>query len=634
MTSPDIFVSYTSSDRAAVELIVAALESADLEVWWDRDIATGHSFDRDIEAALEAARCVVVVWSRQSVESDWVRAEATEGLERGTLIPVALDDVRPPLAFRRVQTLKVRPGVRDDLQKLVASVFRVLPDQQHATEPGPASSMEKRRGGLVIVALLVIGLAIGAWNIDWGGDPDAASSKINSLAVLPLTNLMNDPGQAYFVQGMHEALITELSKIEALHVISRTSAMKYQGSDKSVPEIADELGVDAIIEGSVLRSGDTVRVTAQLIEADTDRHLWADNFDRELTDILSLYADVTRAIVDQIRVEVTPNEAARLASSRSVDPTAYELYLKGKYFCDIWAPKEMEQGIDLMRLALVEDPRSADAHAGLAICLQYAAFFDYLPAGDVFAEAVSMADRAVELDDQLAEAWVALAAVHYYLDYDGPSSERALKRALELNPGAVRALIHQSWQLGEAGRLEESLGPSHQAILLDPLSVAAHGSLAQTLYLNGDNEKALGLWQEVVEMDRRDPSSHYYLGLAREQNREYDKAIASHLQAVDHSDGEPLYVSGLGHAYGVAGRTVEARELLRDLVEWQEVGRAQPFHVAFVHLGLKNFEQAIDWLEMSYEARNPQLLYVKQGPQFDPLRQHERFNRLVERIRW
>ena len=203
-----------------------------------------------------------------------------------------------------------------------------------ASEEGDTAP-RRQRADLLIYSAVGVVLIIWIWNLDWWRTgSDSELTEIRSLVVLPLVNLMNDSEQAFFVEGMHEALITELSRIEALRVISRTSAMKYRDSNKSVPEIGRELGVDAVIEGSVLRSGNTVRVTAQLIAADNDRHLWADNFDRELTDILALYADVTREIVEQIRIEITPEEEARLVAPRVVDADAYELYLKGKYFCD------------------------------------------------------------------------------------------------------------------------------------------------------------------------------------------------------------------------------------------------------------------------------------------------------------
>lgn len=502
------------------------------------------------------------------------------------------------------------------------------------SEHNESKPVHSTRFDRLIFGALAAVVALGGWSYYSDHGEIAKAGDIRSLVVLPLKNLINDSEQSYFVEGMHEALIAELSKIEAVHVISRTSAMKFKDSEQSVPEIARELGVDGIIEGSVLRSGSTVRVTVQLIDGESDRHLWVDSFDREMTDILALYADVAREIVSQMRVQLTTDEVAHLATHKVVDPAAYELYLKANYFCGKWSPTEMLHGIDLMRRAVNKDPDSAIAQAGLAICLQYASFFDYVAPREILSEASAAARRAVELDGQSAEAWVSLAAVSYYLNFDGPASERALKRALKINPTSIRALMHYSWQLGEAGRFEEGLAPSRQAIRLDPLSTNAQSSMAQIHFLNRDYDTAVPIYEHIVELDRHNPSSHFWLGWVLEQQEEYEKAIASYLEAVGLSGSAPLYVSGLGHAYGVAGHTVKAQKILEELEELELDGRAQPYHVAMVHLGLKNYEEAVDWLERSFEARNSQMVYIKESPYFDPLRSNERFIRLVDRIKW
>jgi len=488
---------------------------------------------------------------------------------------------------------------------------------------------------LLVFSALGVVLVVWLWNLDWGADESAVEVvEIRSLVVLPLDNLMNDPEQAYFVEGMHEALITELSKIDALRVISRTSAMKYLDSDKSVPEIGQELAVDAIIEGSVLRAGETVRITAQLIEAQGDRHLWSGNFDRELTDILALYADVTREIVEQIRIEVTPEEVARLAEAPSVDADAYELYLRGKYLCDKWGPQDMLRGSDLMRQAIAADPNNALAHAGLGICLQYSAFFSYVLPLDVVDEASKAAERAIELDRNLADAWASFAGVRYYLDFDLAAAEMAVERALAVNPSNVRSLVHYSWQLGEAGRFDEAMELAERAISLDPLSPVVRTTASQALYLHRDFDAAVEEYKKIIDLEPADPTYQYYLAWALEQNGEVDEAIAMHQRAIELSDRAPLYVGSLGYAYGLAGRRSEAELILQELIGKEAEGLAEPFHVALVHVGLGNNEKALDWLEMAYEERNSHMLYLKQGAQFDPLRENPRFIRLIERMGW
>ena len=390
-----------------------------------------------------------------------------------------------------------------------------------------------RRRDMVLYVALVAIIAAVIWQYALKPAKDAApSTEIRSLVVLPLDNLMNDPEQDYFVEGMHEALITELSRIEALRVISRTSAMKYLDSDKSVPEIGEELNIDAVIEGSVLKAGDTIRVTAQLIDARNDTHLWADNFDRELVDILGLYADVTREIASNIRITLSPEESARLELAPAVDADAYGLFLKGEYECDRWTPDAMRDGIDFMRQAVRIDPDNAMYQAGLAQCLQYASFYDYVSPVEIFDEANAAARRAVDLNDGLSEAWTAYASVRYYLGYDIIGSSLALQRAVELNPSDVRANTHYSWLLGEAGKLDEALEYAEQAISLDPLSAVAQTTTAQAYYLSRKFETALSEYEKLLELDPDDPTSHFYVGWALEQLGRHDEAIEAHRQAV------------------------------------------------------------------------------------------------------
>jgi TolB-like protein/Tfp pilus assembly protein PilF len=466
----------------------------------------------------------------------------------------------------------------------------------------------------------------------WQSAPETvAAGEIRSIVVLPLDNLMNDPEQGYFVDGMHEALITELSKIKALRVISRTTAMHYGGSGKTVPEIARELGVDAVVEGSVLRAGNVVRVTAQLIEARSDRHIWADNFDRELYDILALYADVTREIVNHIRVTVTPDEQAHLAISRPVNPEVYELYLKGRHLCGNWSPQEMSQGVDLLQQAVNLDPEHAASQAQLAQCLQDSAFFDYMMPAEIDLRAKAAALTAVQLDDRLAEAHVALGGVSYYLEFEPRTAEVEYLKALELNPNSVDTLLHLSWLYIASGRFNEALGPTQRAIELDPLSTVVRNAMGQFYYLNRDFDRAIQEFGNALELDRSDPSLHYYLALPFEQKSQYERAIALHKSATELSDGAPLYLSALGHAYGMAGMHKQALEILEEL---QQTTSPSPYNVAIVHLGLGDYERAIDWLERAYEARNMHLVYSNQGPRFDPLRDNPRFISLMERIDW
>jgi TolB-like protein/Tfp pilus assembly protein PilF len=498
----------------------------------------------------------------------------------------------------------------------------------------PASGF--RRIDILIVAGLLMAAGYAIFSRDSERAPPASQTDvavaeagpIDSIVVLPLKDLTNDPGQAYFVAGMHEALITELSKVEALRVISRTSAMVYEGSDKPLPEIARELDVDAVVEGSVLRAGDTVRVTAQLIEAGSDRHLWADNYDRELTDILALYGEVAKAIVDEIRVNVTPEEALRLANARTVDPDIYVRYLQGRYLCDNWSPQEMWQGAGLLREAVRLDPHSALAHAELALCLQYLAFFNYAKPTEIYEESLAIAKRALSLDEQLAEAHVAMAGITYYLKFDTTAAEQQLRRALELNPGSVKALIHLSWLLGESGRFAEGLPVTRKAIDYDPYNTVARHALGQLYMLDRQHERSVEAYAQALELDPRDPFLQSSMALALLQTGQAERAAAFADAALSLSGRAPLYISALVYHHAQAGQTQAARKLLEELLQNEDTA---PYDLAFAYLGLGELEVAIDYLEQAHEQRNSQIVYLSHAHFFDPLRGHPRFQALLER---
>jgi TolB-like protein/Flp pilus assembly protein TadD len=503
-------------------------------------------------------------------------------------------------------------------------------DQPSATEV-PRDTASRKKLDILIFGAMVIALGYFAFTHNWQGEPaPEETAEIRSIVVLPLDNLMNDPEQAFFVDGMHEALITELSKVAALRVISRTSALHYRDSGKAIPEIAQELAVDAIIEGSVLRSGNTIRVTAQLIEGRSDRHLWADNFDYELNDILALYGRVTREIVDQIKIKVTAEEEANLATTRPVRPDVYELYLKGNYLCHYWSKEDMQRGTELLQKAIGLDPQYAPPYATLARCLQYQAFMDYVLPLDVVDRAHAAFEMALQLDGNLAEAHLARAGVLYYLEFQVKEARQALEKALELDPASAQALVHASWLAGETGRFEEALDYSLRAIEIDPFSVAAHQAMGEQYYLARKYDLSITAMENGMEVSRNDPSMKHYASWPYEQKGMYEKAIELNQAAVDLSNRAPIFLSGLGYSYGLAGKHEQARQVLEEL---QQAESSLPYHLAVVYLGLGEYEQAIDWLEKAFEARSGYMAYLDQGPKFDPLRNNQRFINLLQRFK-
>ena len=487
-----------------------------------------------------------------------------------------------------------------------------------------------RRLDFVIIGAMAVALIYFAGTHDWSGKQGPIEpGEITSIIVLPLDNLMNDPEQDYFVDGMHEALITELSKIRALRVISRTTAVQYRNTELSAPEIALELGVDAIVEGSVLRVGNTVRVTAQLIEARSDRHLWADNFDRELSDILALHSDLAESIVSEISVAVTPEEELRIANSASVNPEVYELYLKGRYLCQKWTPEEMATAIRYLQQAIERDPGYAPAYAELSMCSADSSFFEFLPPLEVYPMAMAAAVRALEIDDGLAEAHTALASVYYQMDWKFLEAEKAFKRALELNPNNWRTLVYYAWMLGETGRSEEAMVPARRAQELDPLNTSANVAVAEAFYLSRNFDEAIKEYSKNLDLSPNDPAMHYFLAWPYEQKGMFEEAITLLEKAVTLSDGAPVHLAALGHTYALAGKRDEALKILEQLRNPSAAVPPSSFHIALVHVGLGNDDIAFQLLEDAFRERAFHFIYLIADPRFDRLRSDPRFDDLL-----
>ncbi len=417
--------------------------------------------------------------------------------------------------------------------------------------------------------------------------------RIESLAVLPLDNLSHDPGQDYFADGMTEELITDLAKIAALRVISRTSAMRYKGSQKPVSQIAQELNVDAIIEGSVLRSGERVRITAQLIQAATDRHLWAESYEGDLRDVLAVQSQVARAIANEIRVKLTPGEQARLATARPVNPEAHEAYLRGLYEIREHTTEGAEKAIEYFRQALAHDPNDALAYAGLAIAYYDQSTFQKAPL-DVMPKAKAAAARALELDNTLAEAHASLGYVKLVFDWDWPGAEGEFRRALELNPSLPGAHAGYARYLMTLRRTEECLQELQRAKALDPLFQQSHGGLPMYLLYARRYEEAIEAARKVAD------DAHLALSYAELGRR--DEAVAAADRAIE-STRQPVALTFVAAAYELAGKKNKARAVL-DGVEQQARRRyVCGFSVACVYAVLGDKEQAFAWLEKAYRDR-------------------------------
>jgi TolB-like protein/Flp pilus assembly protein TadD len=459
-----------------------------------------------------------------------------------------------------------------------------------------------------------------------------APTGIRSLAVLPLENLSADASQNYFADGMTDELITDLAQISALRVISRTSVMVYKGARKPLPQIARELNVDAVVEGTVLRSGDQVRITAQLIEASTDKHLWSQSYEGELRDSLALQNTVARAIAEQIRINLTPQEQAALKNVKVVNPQAYESYLKGRYFWNKRTSDGLKVALAYFNQAIEEDPKYAEAYSGLADTYALLGDWQYavMTPKEAFPKAKAAAIKALELDNALGEAHNSLAFVLDGFDWDFDSAGKEFRRAIELNPGYATAHHWYAWHLSLLGRYDEAIGEMRKAENLDPLSLIINADLAELLVLAHSYDESIQQSRKTIEMDPNFALAHNQLAQAYLQKHMYAEAVAELQKAVQLSGGSPTCIANLARAYVLSGKRSEALELLSELKKRSNPGYSNASEIAIIYASLGDTAQAMNWLEKGYEERfNPGVLL---RPGFDPLRSDSRFKNLVHRI--
>ena len=423
-----------------------------------------------------------------------------------------------------------------------------------------------------------------------------------------------------------------MAQISALRVISRTSVMVYKGAHKPLPQIARELNVDAVVEGTVLHSGDQVRITAQLIEASNDKHLWSQSYEGELRDTLALQSRVASAIADQIRINLTPQEQAALKSVKVVNPQAYESYLKGRYFWNKRTADGLKVALAYFNQAIDEDSKYAPAYSGLADTYALLGDWQYavMTPKDAFPKAKAAAIKALELDNALGEAHNSLAFVLDGFDWDFDSAGKEFRRAIELNPGYATAHHWYAWHLSLLGRYDEAIPEMRKALNLDPLSLIINADLAELLVLAHSYDESIQQSRKTIEMDPNFALAHNQLAQAYLQKHMYDEAVAELQKAVQLSGGSPTCIANLARAYVVSGKRSEALELLSELKKRANPGYSNASEIAMVYASLGDKDQAMNWLEKGYEERfNPGVLL---RPGFDPLRSDSRFQTLVHRI--
>jgi len=465
-----------------------------------------------------------------------------------------------------------------------------------------------------------------------GTEDTGLSGAISSLAVLPLVNLSGDPEQEYFADGMTEALITDLAQISALKVISRTTAMRYKGTDKPLPDIARELGVDAVVEGSVMRADDQVRITAQLIRAVTDEHIWADSYQREFHDVLALQAEVAQAIAREIEVTLTTQEETLLAQTGSVVPEAHDAYLRGRYHLNQRTDEQIALGMEYFQRAIDLDPDYALAHVGIADSWTARGWYSVVPPKEAYPKSKAAASRALEVDDTLAEAHASLAMVHFEFDWNWRAAEASFTRAIDLNPGYATAHQWYGGYLSAMGRVEEAHREAERAKELDPLSGIVNTWAGLRFYYERENDSALEQYSSALEVAPNFVPLHWHLGWAYEYAEQHAAAIEQYQVAIRLSGDRPLYLAALARAYAGASQTEEAQERLGKLHTLSERQYVPAYEIATIYMSLGQFDLAFEWLERAYEERSPRLAYLNVEPRLDTVRSDPRFQDLRRRM--
>jgi TolB-like protein/Flp pilus assembly protein TadD len=518
--------------------------------------------------------------------------------------------------------------------------FEITPEGiKLESEIQPNKSIARRTGRRIVavtIALAVVAAGLFVYQLvrsksETSGSPTTATIANKSIAVLPFDNLSRDPDNAYFCEGVQDEILTRLAKVADLKVISRTSTQHFKSAPDNLPQIAKQLGVAHILEGSVQKSNDQVRVNVQLINALTDAHLWADTYDRKLTDIFAVESEIAKTIAETLQAKITGSEKNSIAKTPTVNPEAYELYLKGRFFWNKRSGVDLRKAIEFFNQAIAKDPNYALAYSGLADSYLLLPNYGGAPTADVIPPARAAVTKALELDDSLAEAHASLGL----LDTLDLRLERAithLERAVQLKPNYATG--HHWLGLGHLalGHFEQAIAEGKRASELDPLSVIINADLAFTYASAHRLDEAEAQARKTLEIDPRFFLAHYYLGGMRQAKGQLPEAISEFRQAFD-LNGDFYSLAMLGQAYARAGNKAEAQKILARLNEEAKSRHVSPYAWALLYVGLGDKNRALDELETAYQGGDTNYLFMlKVDPSFDDLRGQQRFEALVQKI--
>ena len=526
---------------------------------------------------------------------------------------------------------------------VLAWALEMTPEGVRKTDPAVSGELEaivaqppagRWPAGLMALAGIAL-LALGGWwvyrdagagGVDVSGPPPG-----RSIAVLPFANMSGDPANEYFSDGITDDIITHLSKLADLKVISRTSVMRFKESDESLRQIAEELGVATILEGGVQRSGDRVRINAQLIDAATDEHLWAEQYNRRLTDVFEIQTDVALQIAGALQAQLSPEERGRVERKSTENLEAYNLYLQGRYFWNKRTPEGLRAALDYFEQALEIDPEYALAWVGLADSHSIMANWGYVSPQETHDKAKSAALKALEIDETLGEAYIALAQILQQYEWDVDGAQKAYLSGIALSPGYATGHQWYGILLADLGRDDEAVRELEQALELDPLSLIINQSLGSSLRTAGEYELAIQQLEKVQQLDPAFAGSYQEIGFTYEDMSAFEDAVGAYQRALELSD-ELIGIGELGHVYGAMGRTEDALEMLRELEEQATTRYVSPIEFAIIHAGLGETDLAFEWIERSLEEGDATLLWRLFTPGLAELRPDPRFAELMRKL--
>ena len=520
---------------------------------------------------------------------------------------------------------------------IIAWAFELTPEGLKRIEVADRESAKPSRNKAWIYVVAVAGaISVGLFFIGRYTAPKQTAVTVaseKSIAVLPFENLSEDKANEYFAEGIQEEILTRLSKIGDLKVISRASTQKYKSAPSNLREIAQQLGVANVLEGGVQKAADRVRVNVQLVNANTDAHLWAETYDRKLTDIFSVESDVAKAIADQLRAHITRQEEQVIAAKPTKNIEAYDAYLRGRYFWNKRTSDGIKRAIERFQQSIARDPNFTLGYVGLADSCIALTFYNFAAPREAMPQAKESSIKALAADNTLAEAHTSLAHVLTNYDWNWSAAEKEFKRSIELKPDYATAhewyAIHY---LTATGRLEEALHEMKRALELEPASLVMNTFMGATLYYAGRYDEAIAQCLKTIEMDPNFAVAHWHLGLAYEQKQVLDAATEEFKKAISLSGGSPLMRAALGRAYAEAQEKHEANKMLDELNELAKQHYVSAYEVATIYVALGNNEQAFQLLEQAYAEHSFHLIYLNVSPQFKSVRSDPRFLDLVQRL--